>query len=96
MDYRDYHYLKWHIHRIKYLKFVKALKKRGLEKILTHNKESYYLARYKEFGEDYLDFLADALKLNIFEIIDKKGFEEIPQCSILIWVFKVLNRKEAN
>jgi len=87
IEIRDLHYFKYRVHGINYLKFYKDLKKRGLDFLIQHKDEFFYLSRYVEFGSDYLSFLNDAIELNLNDIVDMKDFREQINSCILKWVF---------
>jgi len=75
-----------------YLEYYKDLKKLGIEFLIEHIDESYYLSRYKEYGKNYLMFLHDAIELKLDEIVDMKSFRESRDVCILKWVYMDSNR----
>ena len=93
---RDNHYLKYRLYGISYLKFYKSLKKLGIEFLIEHNEELFYLTRYEEYGFEYLKFLNDAIELKLDEIVDMKDFRDHRYSSILKWVFLNLERGRRN
>ena len=50
---RDNHFLKYRLYGLSYLKFYKSLKKLGIEFLIEHNEELFYLKRYEEYGFEY-------------------------------------------
>ena len=96
MDKRDFHFLKYRLYGIQYLRFYKNLKKLGIEFLTDHSEEFYYLKRYQEYGLEYLNFLNDAINLNIDEIVDMKNNREIRNTCILKWVLMNLNGEGRN
>ena len=87
IEIRDLHYFKYSVHGIIYLKFYRDLKKLGLDYLIQHKEEIFYLSRYAEYGSDYLSFLNDAIELNLNDIVDMKDFREQINSCILKWVF---------
>ncbi len=96
MDKKDFHFLKYRLYGIQYLRFYKILKKLGIESLIDHTEELYYLNRYKEYGPEYLKFLNDAINLKIDEIVDMRDIREIRNNCILKWVFMKLNGEGRN
>jgi len=87
IEIRDLYYFKYRVHGINYLKFYKDLKKLGLDFLIQHKHEFFYLSRYVEYGPDYLSFLNDVIELNLNDIVDMKDFREHRNSCILKWVF---------
>jgi len=87
IEIRDLHYFKYRIRGINYLRFYKALKKHGLDFLIQHKDEFFYLSRYIEFGPNYLNFLNDSIELDLNDIVDMKDFREHRNSCILKWVF---------
>lgn len=98
IDFRELHFFKYRLYGKTYLKFYKTLKRLGIEFLIEHGDEFYYLSKYKEYGPEFLKFLSDAIELRLNEIVDLRNFRESRYACILKWVFRSLdrNRRDEN